>query len=317
MANIAITNFCNLRCPYCFANSYIEESTKQNITMEQLDFILAFLGRSQIGRVGIIGGEPTLHPSYNEIIARVSDFAVRHDTHCITFTNGLLISEHIKQVGASSRLLINVNPPSVMGTQNWDRLIYGMKLLQVAGKLQYTNVGVNLYPGIPETDFIFDLLQRFRLVNVRMSYVAPTCQFSGSDKESYYEFARGQFLPFVKRAKELQIQVRLDCNHIPDCYFTEKELEDMKGTVTGGMSFCTPVVDITPDFHATACFGAYDLVDLSPFATLQDAERYFLFEKMLPRSRANANGRCESCQKHRLDICQGGCLVFGAEKEGV
>jgi len=39
MANIAVLNYCNLKCPYCFANEFIEEN-KQFITDEQLDDIL-------------------------------------------------------------------------------------------------------------------------------------------------------------------------------------------------------------------------------------------------------------------------------------
>ena len=32
--------------------------------------------------------------------------------------------------------------------------------------------------------------------------------------------------------------------------------------VTGWHNLCNPVVDITPDMKATACFGAYSLIDL-------------------------------------------------------
>ena len=63
--NIAITNYCNLKCPYCFANKFIE-SEKQSITEDQLDKILDFLFYSNLNKykhkIGIIGGEPTLHP---------------------------------------------------------------------------------------------------------------------------------------------------------------------------------------------------------------------------------------------------------------
>lgn len=311
MANIALTNYCNLQCPYCFANSYIEESGKQNITMDQLDTILNFLSGSNIGRIGLIGGEPTLHPHFVEILDKVTAFAERYHTHSVTFTNGIRLGEFAKLASEKTRFLVNVNPPEVIGDRNWNDLVRGMKLLFACGNTKNVNLGVNLYPGMPETDFIFDLLKQFRYDQVRVSYVAPTCQFSGADKQTYYTDAKKQFLLFAEKAKNEHVRLRLDCNHVPKCYFTEKELEDLGDTVSGWHSFCTPVVDITPDFRGTACFGAYDPVDLTPFPTLQDAERYFMIEKMMPRARRNAYGKCAACKQHELDICQGGCLVFG------
>ena len=74
--------------------------------------------------------------------------------------------------------------------------------------------------------------------------------------------------------------------------------------------FCQPVVDITPDFRVTACFGSYDPVDCAQFEDLIQLERYLLLKKSYPRMCANATGRCASCSNHDLLICQGGCLGF-------
>ena len=73
MPNIAVTNFCNLSCPYCFANEFIAESDKQYLTQEQLITILNFLTTSSrsLGKIGIIGGEPTLHPNIKNLIESV------------------------------------------------------------------------------------------------------------------------------------------------------------------------------------------------------------------------------------------------------
>jgi sulfatase maturation enzyme AslB (radical SAM superfamily) len=45
MPNIILTEYCNLKCPYCFANQMIDESNEnnKNITIEQLQFILKWL----------------------------------------------------------------------------------------------------------------------------------------------------------------------------------------------------------------------------------------------------------------------------------
>ena len=74
--------------------------------------------------------------------------------------------------------------------------------------------------------------------------------------------------------------------------------------------FCEPVVDITPDFRATACFGSYDPVDCGKFRDLIELERYLLLKKSYPRVCANATGKCAGCPEHECLRCQGGCLGF-------
>ena len=60
----------------------------------------------------------------------------------------------------------------------------------------------------------------------------------------------------------------------------------------------------------TACFGAYNLVDLNQFNNLEEAERYFMFKEMYPRAQNNTSGGCSSCNKFKNLSCQGGCLAF-------
>ena len=35
-----------------------------------------------------------------------------------------------------------------------------------------------------------------------------------------------------------------------------------------------------------------------------------MINKNAPRAKANCTGRCTTCKKHELNICQGGCLGF-------
>ena len=45
MPNIAITKYCNLKCPYCFAEDMIAEEQTKAITLDQLTKILNWLGQ--------------------------------------------------------------------------------------------------------------------------------------------------------------------------------------------------------------------------------------------------------------------------------
>ena len=310
MANIAINNYCNLQCPYCFANRYITEEEKQSISMEQLDKILEFLGRTTVGRVGIIGGEPTLHPNFSQILERVYQFCVDKNTRCSIFSNGIRLHEYVRLFRDRIGCLINVNHPDVVGESNWNNIIKSLDRIKLCSSLENINLGVNLYSTLRDYDFIFSLAHNYYKDHIRVSYVAPTCRFSDVDKESYYEEAKEVFLPFVEKAVEEGIRIKLDCNHIPRCYFSDKELGLIDSVVEGFHDYCEPVIDITPDFKATACFGAYELFDINKFENIQQVERYLRFKKLYPLSESNCGGKCSTCSKHDNLSCQGGCLAF-------
>ena len=62
MPNIAITKYCNLKCPYCFAEDMIAEEQTKAITLDQLTKILNWLGQEPLSNnIDIIGGETKLN----------------------------------------------------------------------------------------------------------------------------------------------------------------------------------------------------------------------------------------------------------------
>lgn len=310
MANIAITNYCNLQCPYCFADKFIKEEDKEMISLEQLSTILEFLSKSSTGRVGLIGGEPTLHPRFSDILDLVNKFCVMYKTRCVVFTNGINLYDYARNIGGNIGCLVNANHPDIIGASKWESLKKSLDRVQLCAGSDSITLGINLYPDMIDYDYIFELLKRYKRTRVRTSYVAPTCQFSNIDKHEYYEEAKNIFIPFVERAKSEGITVRLDCNHIPRCYFKEGELSLIDSVVEGFHTYCEPVVDITPDMKFTACFGAYELFDLRDFDNMLEVERFLRYKKLYPLAEANCSGKCSTCNKHQNLSCQGGCLAF-------
>lgn len=314
MANIAILNYCNLQCPYCFANKFITEEEKQLITMEQFETILEFLSRGPVGRVALIGGEPTIHPEFEKLLSRSIEFAKERNANVTVFSNGIKLGDYAR-LFLEAGSLVNLNHPKILGDNKWNELEKSMKKLQAVGAMKNINFGINLYPDIIDFDYIFDMAKKYKKDSIRCSYVAPTCEYANVDKKEYYTKAKEIFIPFVNKAKENGIKVNLDCNHIPLCYFTSEELADFNNTVVHWHNICNPVVDISPDMKGTACFGAYNLVDLTQFNNLQEAERYLLLKEMYPRALANGAGGCSECEKFKNLSCQGGCLAFADNKK--
>ena len=62
-----------------------------DITLENFDAVLEFLTRGPVN-IGLIGGEPTLHPHFDEIVRRA--VACENVAMLTVYTNGLLIEKH-------------------------------------------------------------------------------------------------------------------------------------------------------------------------------------------------------------------------------
>ena len=92
LANVDLTNRCNLTCPVCFANAnaagYLYEPD-----LEQIRVMLQALRdeRPVAGRVvQFSGGEPTIHPQFFEILAMARDMGF---THIQAATNGIMLND--------------------------------------------------------------------------------------------------------------------------------------------------------------------------------------------------------------------------------
>ena len=91
----AITLRCNAKCPSCSRHSHLygEES---DITMEQLKrFIEEVKGHGNIYCIWITGGEPTIHPSFIDIIKKLKNELLETDIidRLIVVSNGVVTIE--------------------------------------------------------------------------------------------------------------------------------------------------------------------------------------------------------------------------------
>lgn len=87
--NILITNYCNLSCGGCSQQcGYIPKDKLWHIPVEQLEWNIKLLldVRGYIHDLGIFGGEPTIHPKYDEILIMLKQFKV----HFQIYSNGII-----------------------------------------------------------------------------------------------------------------------------------------------------------------------------------------------------------------------------------
>ena len=89
--NILVTNVCNLSCGGCSQQcGYIPKEKLWNIPIDQLEWNVKLLidvrGEENVRDLGIFGGEPTIHPQYEELLKMLRKF---RKTHFQIYTNGI------------------------------------------------------------------------------------------------------------------------------------------------------------------------------------------------------------------------------------
>lgn len=112
--NIMINTFCNLHCPYCFAEDAKGEYIKDIMPLENFSYCLDWLKENDETLVQIIGGEPTINPQFT----KYCDMVVERNyfKEIMIFTNGLFSDEICDYLAELSNkitisFLINVNDP--------------------------------------------------------------------------------------------------------------------------------------------------------------------------------------------------------------
>ena len=317
MAHIVINNYCNLRCPDCFAEGITAEPP-ESMELSEVGRVLDFLSRSRPFReqVGIVGGEPTLHPRFREVLALVGRFARANGSPTLLLTNGVELARHVEALPNGMAVLVNVNSPDDTGDEAFLKTLSSVSALAKRGSGEFT-LGCNLYPGRSDYGYIWDVLSHYGCQNVRMSVVSPfgcgACE--RGDKESYFEKMKPVFVRFCEDAIRHGVAVKRDCSQIPPCYFSPEELEVLGAATTSGELgpiYCSSMADFRVGGLVSTCYGWG--AKPVPYEKFRDvAEVYAYFDRRVQPQvveRNIENERCASCEHAALGRCCGGCPAF-------
>lgn len=323
MANIFLTRKCNLKCPYCFADEFVNKDNEE-ISIENFKTALNFIKTDTDERIGLIGGEPTTHSKFHEILQILQqDNDVKT---VIIYTNGIETDKSIEILKDEKfQLLINCNSPKDIGEHSFNKLKNNIKKIQQEN-IKF-NLGINLYSDKLDYNFIFDLIEISKNRNLRFSTALPN-YYKEETTNVLEDFLK--FKPFLYKFFNCCIEHNVvpysDCNFIPNCLL---DVEDKRSLlkirelakscktidIIASANTCTPVVDILPDLTAIRCFGLskYEKVEISNFKNLRNLRKYF-FNKIDIYARATElSDNCEDCKERYLEKC-GVCFTYKLKK---
>ena len=313
MTNLIVSRRCNQRCAYCFAED--ELSAAREKTSRQADFIpmevfeqrLDYLDRSGITQARFLGGEPTLHPRFAELVHRAR---ARNKT-VVVFSNGLMPDASLEALldlpDECGGVIMNVtNMGDADKTDSTLRRKY--VLTQLGVKAQ---PGCTIYRTDQDLDFLIGLIIDCACKRaIRVGLAQPVMDGRNQYLPTRdYQKVGERLYQFAIRAAREGIKIELDCGFVR-CMFSEKTLAGLEERNAGLGWHCNPIIDIDVDGKAFHCFplaGKYwsnlQLVDTA--SSLREA----FLQRTMPYRQAGIYKACSSCSYKINQVCSGGCLA--------
>jgi len=310
MANLVISNVCNLHCDYCFARDYLSEAGEEDFISEQaFEERLDFLERSGIEDVRLIGGEPGLHPLFGELLEQ----AGRRFEKIVVFSNGTLSEAALEALESlpPERLTVMVNLSAgrlsgELSQAEQDRRSQALRRLGRKVIAAYT---------ISTMDFDCESLIPLILENgcwksIRLGLAQPA--LAGKNRflhPKQYPVVGKRIVAFAQIAAQSGVRVELDCGFVR-CMFGADDLAKLAEVNTHAEWRCNAVLDIDLRGMVSHCFplaGRFE-ARLNP----QDCAvelRECLAAQAKPYRAAGIYRDCSTCVYKTRQECTGGCLA--------
>ena len=338
MANIMVNEACNLRCPYCFAEEFVNHNPREMALGDfrtALNFALSDRDERQ---VGIIGGEPLLYKHINEVM-RIAINDPRTE-HVMIYTNAVELDRLDTDILLSPkfRMLVNCNSPEDMGEKAFEKM-YGNLIRFVddyRGDGRF-RLSVNIYKPDYDYSFIIPIVNNIGFDVIRLSISVPQKgDLNGKTPLEYFNEMKPVAIRFIGDMLKCGAITGFDCNFIPDCVFTSSERESLMATKSvlraalernysrafwDRVMFCeynncTPVIDILPDLRAIRCFGLseYTKEDIRDFRNINELRKHYV--STVDRVACNfwTEEACIDCYNREVMLCSCGCLLFKADR---
>jgi hypothetical protein len=303
MANICITSACNRKCSYCFVQE--PDNSRAFMKLEDFKRSIAFLDRSHIDQVRILGGEPALHPDFKEIMT----LAKKTGKKILLFTNGLISDEVLEFLmefpSENLTAMVNVTP---LDTEREDEIDKQRRVIERLGPR--AALSFNIFKPDISFEVLVGLLENSDAQRMIRLGLALPC-LDGNNESLHprqYSFVGSRIVRFATKAADLDITVSFDCGFVP-CMFGEEGLKVLKDAKADIGWRCNPILDITTSGKVLHCFP----LARKYFESLSDEiEAAALRGKFMEQSRhfrqTGIYRDCSLCDLKHSEVCLGGCL---------
>ncbi len=270
--------------------------------------MLKFLRNSHFPQIRLLGGEPTLHPQFPDLLRLASEEGKK----IVIFSNGIMPGKALQAIQDSDNanliVLININ-------------VYFLNLPNIGIKTKIRNVlhklgkkgqlGFTIQNNHLPLAEMMGLIQEFGLAeSIRLGLAQPTSRENQFLSARQYPLIGQKIIDAAEKAMDNDIKFELDCGFVR-CMFPEH----LNGacTISEDQAFfsCSPIIDLDLDGSAVTCFPLSEEVRM-PDALLHTYPEVIQFfnEKLKNLRGLGIFPECSHCTFLKNQECSGGCLAM-------
>jgi len=283
------------------------------ISWDNIIYLVDLHVKSRNDRISLLGGEPSLHPFFPEIIK----YMITRGLHVNVFTSGIVSTKMLYRLQTIIGLedpqylsfVVNCNHPSITPPKQQKLLDQFLTTFS-----QYCSLSYNIYQNDFDLDFLFRIINKFGLkrhIRVGLAQPIPLQKNICLSQDEFPAFIE-RFMSFADTMTDLDIKVGFDCG-IPLCIFPDEYLGKLYKITNNNLRFgCGPAIDIGPDMTVWSCFplSKFHKKSVFDFKSMPEINEYYV--SMHNRVRGEVGGiyeACDDCKFRRDKLCVGGCLA--------
>ena len=288
------------------SDSYISSDF---ISLETFDDHLNALDRSGIEQIRLIGGEPTLHPQFPEILRQTQ---IR-DKPVVIFSNGLITERVLTCIEElppeSCTVLVNMNATRTKNSLTETEQNIRYQTVRRLGKR--TLLGFNIFRPNFQLDFLIDIIREADCRKaVRLGLSHPSLSVSNEYLHpKQYPIVGAKIAKFALVAAEEGIRLEFDCGFVR-CMFSDENIASLIETNADFGWRCNPILDIDVTGRVLYCFPLANrfwtnLTENTNISTIRSK----LGSWVKPYRLAGIYRECSTCLFKLKGECMGGCMA--------
>jgi hypothetical protein len=292
-----------------------ESSPADILAWEDLIFLADIFQRAGERRFSLLGGEPTLHPAFVDMVA----YLHARDFNVTVFTSGVLADRKLEDAAAAFRdvaperlsFICNLNDPAQTRAPLAEQESVKRFLAAFGERVA---PGFNIYRTDFSLDFLFDLINHYGLRrHIRIGLTHPIVgtrnrHIALGDLDAVV----ARLFSFRPQFERFQVSPGLDCG-FPMCRFADEQLAWLYRHTGGKNEFgCGPVLDIGPDMTVWSCFPLSGVEKRSVYEFDSLGQMHEFYSGLHRKIKIETGGifpECDACVFRARGHCQGGCLA--------
>lgn len=316
--NLYPTDYCNRSCVFCkMLGVKGSRQPRRDMSLADLEKVIAFCRRSGVQAVRILGGEPSQHPQIVEMIEMIYAARLRVD---IIFTNGIFSNDRLVGLIRERHIAVNFHYFPMKEYSSRERRLVRANLDALfpllprkggrdSDKRGRRSMSIIFYEKKQPYRYIIDAGRKCGVDEITWSFAHPSMDRSNRHVrwEELKDLLPGA-LRFVRSAAAAGIRTSVECPLTP-CIFTAAQLRFARKAIDDLGFTCEPILDIFPDLSVHYCMGLPIVSYITEQNTVRDilAEQLYRSQPLRIRPRAAS---CSQCQWWSSGRCQGYCLQY-------